>query len=122
MGRFVDSAQVVRYTLADGEDWVEFRKELSYAESQKVEAGALRGKVDQSSQELDIDIDWAAYGVSRLAGWVVDWSFTDQDGSKEPVTAQSIGLLNQATAEELGGLLDKHLEGLEADPGKAEAS
>lgn len=125
MGRFADSGARTRYPLADGEDWVEFRSELSYAETQAVESGAFTGKLDKESREVDIGIDWAAYGVTRLAGWIADWSFTHDDGKDKgkpvPTTKTWIGRLSPATAEELGELLDKHVEALEGDVGKAES-
>jgi len=118
MGRFADASAKTRYDLADGEDWVEFRSELSYAESQQVESGAFVGKLDQETQEMDVGVDWAAYGVNRLSGWIADWSFTGDDGKKVSTTRTWIGRLSDATAQELGELLDKHIEALDGDEGK----
>lgn len=117
MSRFADAKAVTRYDLSAG-DWVELRNELSFQERRAVEAGALRGKVDQANQQIDIDIDWPSYETSRLAGWIFDWSFSDV-GEKVPVSRAAINRLSTDTAKELIAVLDRHIERVDGDEGKA---
>ncbi len=117
MSRFADAKAVTRYDLSEG-DWVELRNELSFQERRAVEAGALRGKVDQANHQLDIDVDWASYEVVRLTGWISDWSFTD-GGEKVPVSREAIGRLSTDTAKELIEVLDLHIGRIDGDEGKA---
>lgn len=117
MSRFADQKAVTRYDLSDG-DWVEFRNDLSFAERRAVEAGAIRGKLDKESKEVDVDIDWPAYEVVRLSGWISDWSFAGPDGKKVPPTKKWVYDLTQSSADELTALLDKHIESLDGS-GKA---
>jgi hypothetical protein len=115
--RFTDFQAVRRVDLSDG-DWVEFRKELSFSETQAVESGALVSRMGKT-QEIEVEVDWPSYEVVRLASWISDWSFVDADGLREPPTRDAIRKLNQATAQELTAALDAHINASESDPGKA---
>ncbi|MFA5635423.1 MAG: hypothetical protein WC977_05900 [Anaerovoracaceae bacterium] len=116
MGRFTDAEAVVRYDLSDG-DWVEFRQDLSFAERRAVEAGALKGRLNPETKTVDMDVDWEAFEVSRLAGWIRAWSLTDE-GKAVPPTRQWISRLSVATATELTALLDRHLEAVDGEEKK----
>lgn len=106
MGRFTDPHATTRYELSDG-DWVELRNELSFEEQRRVESGGLVGRVEGG--DMGVEVDWAAYGVARLVGWIADWSFTD-NGTRVPVNRETVGRLSPATAEELDAVLTAHVE------------
>lgn len=118
MSRFVDGRSGQRYNLADGEDWVEFRADLSYAERRRIQTGALRGEVNRETNDLDVDVDFAAFEVARLRGWIVNWSFTQDDDKVVPVTQTWIERLDEKTFNELVDLLDRHVEQIGSDEGK----
>jgi hypothetical protein len=119
--RFTDFTAKSRFELSDG-DWVDFRAELSFSEQAAVEMGAMVSKLDQTTREMDVAIDWSELEVCRLAAWIADWSFTDADGLREPPTKASIRKLNQATAKELSAALDGHVSNVEGDGPKGSAA
>jgi hypothetical protein len=92
-----------RYTLSDGEDWVEFRNTLTWGERMKlagdtsiVEAGEAR-------------VNWGVYQARRLLAYLKKWSFVMPDKQPAPITADWVEGLDAATGEELDDLLTKHL-------------
>lgn len=123
MSRFADLAAVTRYPLADSDDWVEFRNQLSYGEARQIESAALQPKVaaGADSNVVDVAVDWSVYEVVRLAAWCKAWSFTLPNGKQSRPSRRMVDALTPATVGELSDLLDAHLAAQQDDDeGKAE--
>jgi hypothetical protein len=96
-----------RYTLADGEDWVEFRNCLSWG--QRMRLAADTSIIEDGTARTD----WGIYQSLRLLAYLRAWSFVDMDGrSSLPIGVDTIGGLDDATGDELVTLLSKHLEAM----------
>ena len=109
--RFASGA-AVKLPLSDG-DWVLVRQELSYGQQRRLAAAGLTG-VDQSMAEGErLRVDLAAYALERLATWLMDWSFKDEDGDRVTVSRETIEALHPDTAAEIDAALDAHIEALE---------
>ena len=83
----------VRIELSDGE-WIDVKEELSYGEQQRLAGGAMSkitGFGPTGSPELGLDLE--AYTLQKMFVWLADWSFTDGQGNKVPVSKDAIGAL-----------------------------
>ena len=113
--RFASGA-ATRLELSDG-DWVLVHAELTYGQQRRLAAAGVSGVpstlVAQGEGE-PMRLDLAAYDLERLVTWVMDWSFTDEDGGTVLVSRQAIEALHPDTAAEINAALDRHIEALDA--------
>jgi hypothetical protein len=108
--RFV-SAETTRLELSDS-DWVEVKSRLSYGEQQRL-AEAAFGDVsmaDAQSGNLHIKYTNAEFNLTRLATWLVDWSFVDAKGKTVKISRATIAALDPETVAEIDSALTAHLE------------
>ena len=120
--RFASGA-AVKLPLSEG-DWVLVRQELSYGQQRRLAAAGLSGvpgALAEQGQGEALSIDLAAYDLERLATWVMDWSFTDDDGDRVPVSREAIEALHPDTAAEIDRALTAHVEALEGKAAPAPA-
>lgn len=105
--RFV-SRETAKLELSEG-DWIEVKEGLSYGEQKRLGAASLnlRGIMGGSP---DVSLDLEKAGIMRMALYIVDWSFVNDDGKPVKVTPSAIGALEPATAQEIEDALDAHLE------------
>ena len=113
--RFASGA-AVRLALSDG-DWVLVRAELTYGQQRRLAAAGVTGVPDAlaaQGQGQRLSMDLAAFDIERLCTWVMDWSFTDEEGVRVDVSREAIEALHPDAAAEIQAALDAHIEALEA--------
>jgi hypothetical protein len=116
--RFASGA-AEKLPLSDG-DWVLVRRELSYAQQRRLAAAGLSGvpqALVEQGQGQELSVDLAAFDLEKLHTWLLDWSFTDEDGQPVVVSRQSIEALTPETGEEISAALSEYIA--EADAKKA---
>lgn len=101
--RFVQP-DVVRISLSDG-DWIEIKRELTAAESRRVFSGTLK---DFSPGGKPL-IDPEKVGRTQISEYLVDWSFCDATGKRQPVTASAIDALDIDSYNEIREAIDAHI-------------
>ncbi len=94
---------ITRYSLADGEDWVEFKNGLTWGE--RIRLSLSYSDIQNGRGE----IDWGRYNPKRLEAYLSAWSFADPEGNGIPIDGDTLDSLSEETGDELIGLLDKHL-------------
>lgn len=119
MGRFV-TPQTVQVPLSEG-DWVEFKERLTYGEEQRLTGFSFSGIRGALMGEDEVGYDLSRHKIGRLAMWIVDWSFLDDNGKSVQVSEQSIERLDPATAAEIEDALTGHIERLLAERNVASA-
>ena len=113
MSRFL-KPDIVRINLTGG-DWITIKKELTAGEQRRVFARTT--KQVRAGEPIEIDLEKA--GVSNLAEYLIDWSFTDQAGQPVPIRDMPaeyiIATLNSLDAEsfnEITKAIDDHEKAL----------
>ena len=101
--RFVTAA-TVRLELSEG-DWIEVKERLSYGEQQR-----LTGMAVGRAGDGGIHLDYARYEIERLATWLVDWSFRDDQDKPVALSKKAIENLDPDTADEIDAALNAHIE------------
>ena len=104
--RFASGA-AVKLPLSDG-DWILVHTELSYAQQRRLAAAGLSGVPEALAQQgggEPLSIDLAQFDIEKLVTWLMDWSFTDADGTHVVVSRESIEALTNETAEEIHAAL-----------------
>lgn len=120
--RFASGA-AVRLDVSDG-DWVLVRAELTYGQQRRLASAGLSGVPEalaEQGQGASLSLNLAAYDLERLVVWLLDWSFTDVDGDRVPVSREAIEQLHPDTAAEINAALDAHIEAAAAKKGPAAA-
>ena len=74
MSRFV-KPEVVRIDLTNG-DWILVRRQLTAGELRRVFARTAKPVL--TGQPIEVDLEKA--GISEMVAYLVDWSFTDEQG------------------------------------------
>jgi hypothetical protein len=108
--RFASGA-AVKLPLSDG-DWILVRSELTYAQQRRLAAAGLSGVPDVLAEPLQgrqLSVDLAAYDLERLVMWLMDWSFTDEDGQHVNVSREAIEQLTPETGEEINMVLSQYI-------------
>ena len=98
---FVEPA-TVKLELSEG-DWIEVKRELSYGEQLQLQDESSR----RSEEDDKLRFVYSSFYVAHLVAWIVDWSFTDDNGRVE-VTADSIRALKSDIAGEINTALNKY--------------
>lgn len=113
--RFASGA-AEKLPLSDG-DFVLVRRELSYAQQRRLAASGLSGvpqALVEQGQGQELSVDLAAFDIEKLVTWLLDWSFTDDDGQHVVVSRQSIEALTPETAEEIHRALSAYIADADA--------
>ncbi len=90
-------------------DWVEVKQELTSGEHRRMFLAQLNSTELGSKPTLDLK----NVGVSRVLGYVVDWSFVGFDDKPLPVTAETLDKFDGETFQELLAAIDTHHEAWE---------
>ena len=106
--RFVQP-DVVRLTLSDG-DYIDVKRELNAGEQRKVFSRLV--KTMHFSEKPEIDPEQV--GLSKVAEYLVGWSFTDASGKPVPVSDAAISNLDGDTYGEIVKAIDAHDEAVTA--------
>jgi hypothetical protein len=106
--RFADGS-ADRLPLSDG-DWVLVRRELTFGQQRRLAGAGLAGYDAAALEGARLKVDVAAFDIEKLVTWVMDWSFTDEDGAHIAVSRERIEALTPETAQEIGAALDAHIE------------
>jgi hypothetical protein len=115
--RFADGS-ADRLPLSDG-DWVLVRRELTFGQQRRLAAAGLTGIDTAAPTGERLRVDLAAFDIEKLVTWVMDWSFTDEDGTHLDVSRERIEALTPETAREITEALDAHIEAQEGKKGPA---
>jgi len=108
--RFASGA-AVKLPLSDG-DWILVRSELTYAQQRRLAAAGLSGVPDVLAEPLQgrqLSVDLAAYDLERLVMWLMDWSFTGEDGEQVTVSREAIEQLTPEAGEEINAALSEYI-------------
>jgi|SRR5262245_44877555 len=99
--RFV-KPQLVRLPLSDG-DWVDVKRQLNAGETRAIFTDMIK---EQHAGEV-ATIDTTRVGITKLLAYIVEWSFTDDNG---PVAFSEAALANldMETFKELTDAVDAH--------------
>ena len=117
--RFV-RPETVRLELSDG-DWIDAKKALTYGESKRLESVMMpksikAGQLEKlangkgKAEDFEIELDFTKLSVDQMLTWLVDWSFTNEAGKREPITRDAILALDPESAAEIEAALDRHIE------------
>ena len=76
--------------------WVRLKKELTTGEDRYVKTAGWKGVrgVGGKEGEQEIRIDWHETSIARAFTWLTDWSLTDDNDRKLPLTIPVIASLN----------------------------
>ena len=111
--RFTSRA-TARLDLSEG-DWIEVKTRLSFGEEGDL-SNAYIGKMTNLDNAVDagLGLDFARGQVERLAIWLTDWSFHDENDKPVKLTRDAIKNLDPDTVAEIDAALDAHVEAMEA--------
>jgi hypothetical protein len=110
----------VRLRLSE-DRWIEAKERLNFGELQALNSAGLTrvGGVfpngsGAAADDVGLDVDMARWMVERIAVWLVDWSFRDDDDRPVRVSRDAIRSLDPAVAQEIQDALDAHVAAQEA--------
>lgn len=109
---FIDPTEIVRLDLPIADQWVEVKRELSYAEEQAL-LGAMYSGLRRGDGQGEVAVNVKAHAVALFEAWIVDWSFVGKGGKKVAVTKDAIANLRPVFAEAIAEVLGTHTEALE---------
>jgi hypothetical protein len=112
MSRRTRKPETVKIDISQG-DWILVKKHLTAGEQRQIFAGMMREQGGSAIDPLKV-------GVSKLAGYLLDWSFTDADDKPMVIRDQPIEAiasnLNMLDPEDFGELVravDSHEEAMQ---------
>jgi hypothetical protein len=105
----------VRLALSD-DDWCEVKERLTFGERQALASAGLTQTGSMVNDDATVQLNMAGYKIARLAAYLVEWSFRDEDDRTVPVTRATIETLDPATADEIDAALDAHVAATQASP------
>ena len=121
--RFVQP-EIRRCDLADGEDWIEIKVELTAGEREALTGKLLSGldvpadaseeNVKKANRDLNLRMNWAEAKLGKVEMYLVDWSFVGADDKPVPLTRDAINALHPDDLDEVSDIIDKHNEEREA--------
>lgn len=106
----------VRLPLSDG-DWIEVKRKLTSGELRRMQgAGFVYARDPEKPEGYTVEIDNHRLSTARVATYLVDWSFVDDQD--KPVKLlddprgrlQQIDALDPDTLDEIDKAIDAHLE------------
>lgn len=106
--RFVQPTKT-RLPLSAG-DWIDIKTELTAGESRHVFAQLVKDMKVGEKATLDPE----KVGLTRLAEYIVAWSFVDPQGAPVPVSEAAIDNLTDDSYQEIVAALDEHEKGQKA--------
>jgi hypothetical protein len=107
--RFV-KPRTVTLSLSDG-DWIEIKKELNAGEERRI-FGRLVKEMRAGEKAM---IDPEQIGLTKLAEYIVAWSFTNETGKPVEVSESAMNALDADSYVELVQAIDKYEESQEAE-------
>jgi hypothetical protein len=96
-----------------GDYWLEYKAELSAGDMRRLRRNFIRVD-DKGNAHIKAD-DPEAYGWALIRLGMVDWSFTDIEGNKLPITDEGIGSLRDQTCTEIVSILGEQYKPLSQD-------
>lgn len=109
--------EVVRLPLSGDGRWIDVKKELTAGESRRVFARLVRtmGTGGNEGERVRTELDPEKVGLTKLAEYLVGWSFTNGDGKPVPVSESAINNLRPSTFKEITDAIDAHEEKTNAE-------
>lgn len=100
--RFVEPTSK-RIPLSD-DDWIEIKRELNSGEQRRVFSGMV---VDYHAGE-PARLNPERVGVTRVLGYLLDWSFPDKSGHIPEVSLSTLDALDTDSYNEIEAAIDAH--------------
>lgn len=121
---FVDQRDTVRYDfqvtgldidtgeMVTEDHWVELRAALSDREWADLETGI----VNRMSQDGEIILNLSDLATKQMLTWITSWSLYNNGNPEAKVrpTSDMLGKLDRATAEQIRGIIQAHIESRQA--------
>ena len=101
--------------------WIKLVRELSTGAARKVTTAGWTGMRAGPKDEPEIAIDWQRQSFARTEAYLKDWSLTDDDSKKLPITRESIEWLRQDVYAVIEAAITAHVEAM-ADQKKVPSS
>ena len=94
--------------------WVDLKKQLTTGEQKRIDASGIRSMTRRTDitgredldMELNIDLDAATFMKTKT--WLVDWSLKDDQGTKLPLTIDTLRALNPLFTKVIEIAVDEH--------------
>jgi len=91
--------------------WIEIKKELTYAESQALRSAGLKSmKRNADDESTEIGIDYARFDQAKLEMWLVEWSLRDRNDKPVKLNRFSIDHMRPEVADVILAAIDEHIE------------
>ena len=100
--RFVQP-EITRLPLSGG-DWIDVKKQLNAGEQRRVFGRLVKAMHFNEKTEINPE----QLGRSKLAEYIIGWSFVDANGSPVPFSEAAIDNLETDTYRELVTAVDEH--------------
>lgn len=105
--RFVDGT-VERLALSEGE-WIEVKTELNAGEARRMFTDCVRDATAGEAWTLDPE----KVGITQVLAYLTGWSLLDAQQRPAPISAMTLGLLDQDTLTEIMAAVKAHDEVVE---------
>jgi len=105
---------VVRLPLSDGR-WIDVKKELTAGESRRVFARLVKRMAPGEEGRIATELDPEKVGLTKLAEYLVGWSFSNGNGHPIPVSEAAINNLKPHIFKEVSEAVEAHEDRINAE-------
>jgi hypothetical protein len=100
-----DAEAMVEQSAADG-DWVDVKAELNAGETRRIFTDIVKELNEGEKAVLDPN----QVGLTKMAQYIVAWSFVNAEGRSEPFTVAALNHLETDSFREVSAAIDWHDE------------
>ena len=98
---------------------ITLKKRLNVGEARRVMTAGWRGlsNIGRASANVtpEININWQAQTFARAEAFLTDWSLTEENGQRLPLTRETIEALEQDVFELIEAAITAHVEAMEQE-------
>jgi hypothetical protein len=96
--------------------WIRVKRKLTVGEQRRQMTAGWKGFTQRRGQEgAEVQIDWQAQSFARTEAYLTDWSLTEDDGKKIPLTRDGIESLDEKVYELIEGAINAHVDAMEQE-------
>jgi hypothetical protein len=110
---FVDPTRIVRIPLSGVDRWIEIKAELSAGDERRVWTGLIKDGEMTAGHEPRLDPEMV--GLTQILGYLLAWSFTDDDGQPVRVSKAALDNLKRDTYREIKDIIEAHDDAARAE-------